>query len=220
MRDVVQGYGPDAVASATNTLESSSRKGVQEAMQKAGYSLSAASMTATAGAPRAASGAAQDVSFTLFALCWIMFAIAISVSDAVYATCCHVLQKTILCLAVPDSAGEKPQALSDVFSVFVFFNILSQSLQQFFECGILVAGKAESKAMSGTMPKASSRPGTAKNVRSGTVRPGPTSAASAATALAANDGVCLQISNKKDERAKKVHSGCMPLLYCVLALPQ
>ena len=56
----MQGYGPDAVASATNTLESGSRKGVQEAMQKAGHSLPAASMNASAGAPRAASGATQD----------------------------------------------------------------------------------------------------------------------------------------------------------------
>lgn len=55
---MVQGYGPDAVASATNTLESGSRKGVQEAMQKAGHSLPAASMSA-AGVPRVASGAAS-----------------------------------------------------------------------------------------------------------------------------------------------------------------
>lgn len=66
---MLQGYGSDAVASATNTLESGSRKGVQEAMQKAGYSLPAASMSATAGAPRAASGVASDASFTLPALC-------------------------------------------------------------------------------------------------------------------------------------------------------
>lgn len=79
------------------------------------------------------------------------------------------------------------------------------------------AGKADSKAMSGTMPKGSSRPGTAKNIRSGTVRPGPTSAALAATA---NEGLCLQISNKKDERAKKVWCGeCMPISYCMLAQP-
>lgn len=56
--DVVQGYGPDAVASATNTLESGSRKGVQEAMQKAGHSFPAASMSAAASVPRVASGAA------------------------------------------------------------------------------------------------------------------------------------------------------------------
>lgn len=56
---MLQGYGPDAVASATNTLESGSRKGVQEAMQKAGHSFPAASMNATAGATRAAPGAAQ-----------------------------------------------------------------------------------------------------------------------------------------------------------------
>lgn len=55
---MVQGYGPDAVASATNTLESGSRKGVQEAMQKAGHSLPAASMSAAAGIPRVVSGAA------------------------------------------------------------------------------------------------------------------------------------------------------------------
>ena len=109
MRDVVQGYGPDAVASATNTLESGSRKGVQEAMQKAGCSLPAASMNTTAGAPRAPSGAAHDASLTLFVLC-IMFATAISGSDAVCATSCHVHQKTILCRAVQDSAGEQPQA--------------------------------------------------------------------------------------------------------------
>lgn len=55
----MQGYGLDAVASATNTLESSSRKGVQEAVQKAGHSLPATSMTATAGGTRAAAGAKQ-----------------------------------------------------------------------------------------------------------------------------------------------------------------
>ncbi|KAL3133794.1 hypothetical protein ABBQ32_008271 [Trebouxia sp. C0010 RCD-2024] len=119
MNLVLEGYGLDAVASATNTLESSSRKGVQEAVQKAGHSLPATSMTATAGGTRAA------------------------------------------------------------------------------------AGKVDSKPMSGTMPKASSRPGTAKSVRAGTSRPGAASTTLAATALAASDGVCLQISNKKDERAKK-----------------
>ena len=62
------------------------------------------------------------------------------------------------------------------------------------------------------MPKASSRPGTAKNVRSGTIRPGATSAALAVTALATNDGVCLQVSNKKDERAKKVWCRAWPLI--------
>lgn len=54
------------------------------------------------------------------------------------------------------------------------------------------------------MSKAPSRPGTAKSVRAGTSRPVAASTTLAATALAANDGVCLQISNKKDERAKKV----------------
>lgn len=56
---IMQGYGLDAVASATNTLESSSRKGVQEAVLKAGHSLPVTSMTATAGSTRAAAGAKQ-----------------------------------------------------------------------------------------------------------------------------------------------------------------
>lgn len=67
--------------------------------------------------------------------------------------------------------------------------------------------------MSGAMSKASSRPGTAKNVRAGTIRPGTTSTALAATAQAANDGVCLQISNKKDERAKKVLAQAMQRIH-------
>lgn len=65
------------------------------------------------------------------------------------------------------------------------------------------AGKADSRAATGAIPKASSRPGTAKT-RPGTIRPGAGSAAMAATTLAANEGVCLQVSNKKDERARKV----------------
>lgn len=67
------------------------------------------------------------------------------------------------------------------------------------------AGKADSKALSGTLSKAgSSRPGTAKGRPAATIRPGTGSAGLAAAALAANEGVCLQVSNKKDERARKV----------------
>ena len=64
----------------------------------------------------------------------------------------------------------------------------------------IVAGKA---AASGAVPKAPSRPGTAKS-RPATIRPGANSASLAATALAANEGACLQVSNRKDERARKV----------------
>ena len=120
-------------------------------------------------------------------------------------------------LAVQNSAREQPQGNSNVCSVSLFLDILFQSLQQYPECCTIAAGKADFKATSGTMPKASSRPGTAKNGRSGTIRPGPTSAALGQ--MMANDGLCLQISNKKDERAKKVHRGCMPFLYCILTLP-
>lgn len=67
----------------------------------------------------------------------------------------------------------------------------------------LAAGKVEPR--SGTITRTTSRPGTAKSTRPGTaVRPGAGSAALAATALAANEGVCLHSSNKKDERARKV----------------
>ena len=96
---MLQGYGPDAVASAINTLESTSRKGVQEAMQKAGHSLPAASMNATAGAPRAASGAAQ----MYHTVCFICFNFARSCLQLQLAflrhmplfwnTSCHLLSK-------------------------------------------------------------------------------------------------------------------------------
>ena len=61
---MLQGYGPDAVASATNTLDSGSRKGVQEAVQKAGHILPAANGNATMGTTRATAGARQNKSWT------------------------------------------------------------------------------------------------------------------------------------------------------------
>ena len=56
---LLKGYASDAVASALNTLDSSSRKGVQEAVQKAGHSLPAANLSAS-GVPPRAQGEAED----------------------------------------------------------------------------------------------------------------------------------------------------------------
>ncbi len=68
---------------------------------------------------------------------------------------------------------------------------------------VCAAGK-DPKPLAGTTNKGSSRPGTAKARPGATIRPGASSAGLAATAVAASEGVCLQISNKKDERARKV----------------
>ncbi len=53
---VLQGYGPDAVASAANTLDPSSKKVALEAVQKAGHSFPATSMNGTASTARPAPG--------------------------------------------------------------------------------------------------------------------------------------------------------------------
>lgn len=70
-------------------------------------------------------------------------------------------------------------------------------------CTKHAAGK-DPKPLAGTTNRSSSRPGTAKARPGATIRPGASSAGLAATAMAASEGVCLQISNKKDERARKV----------------
>lgn len=167
---LLKGYGPDAVALAINSLDSSSKKGVQDAMQKAGHLLPAASGT------RVASGKPT-----------------------------HKYQKSLFTAIVTfepcikgqhDSYERKPEHTTEM-SVLLSVQCARRNLN--------AAGKAESKGMSGTMPKAASRPGTAKGLKSATIRPGAGSAALAATALAANEGVCLQVSNKKDERARKVN---------------
>ncbi len=71
------------------------------------------------------------------------------------------------------------------------------------DCAKFAAGK-DPKSLAGTTNKSSSRPGTAKARPGAAIRPGASSAGLAATATAASEGVCLQISNKKDERARKV----------------
>ena len=69
------------------------------------------------------------------------------------------------------------------------------------DCANIAAGK-DPKPLAGATNKNSSRPGTAKARPGATMRPGASSAG--LTAMAASEGVCLQISNKKDERARKV----------------
>ena len=53
---MLKGYAPEAVASAANTLDSSSKKSALEAVQKAGHSLPAGGMTGTTGMTRPAPG--------------------------------------------------------------------------------------------------------------------------------------------------------------------
>ncbi|KAL0028272.1 hypothetical protein WJX79_006476 [Trebouxia sp. C0005] len=118
MNLMLEEYGPEAVSSAANVLDPSSRKTALELVQKAGHSLPAASMSATAAMARS-------------------------------------------------SSGKDP------------------------------------KPLAGATNKNSSRPGTAKARPGTTIRPGASSAGLAATAMTATEGVSLQISNKKDERARK-----------------
>ncbi|KAL0039701.1 hypothetical protein WJX77_005628 [Trebouxia sp. C0004] len=110
---MLEGYGPEAVSSAANVWDPSSRKTALEAVQKAGHSLPSASMSAATAMARS-------------------------------------------------TTGKDP------------------------------------KPLAGATNKNSSRPSTAKARPAATIRPGASSAG-----LAASEGVCLQISNKKDERARK-----------------
>jgi len=85
--------------------------------------------------------------------------------------------------------------------VFICYYLHSAALLE--DCAKFAVGK-DPKPLAGATNKNTSRPGTAKARPGATIRPGASSAGLAATAMAASEGVCLQVSNKKDERARKV----------------
>ena len=191
------------MSSAANALDPSSRKTALEAVHKAGHSLPAASMSATTAMARSTSGQ--------YRACWIFQRQACQLLSTVQLILCAillcqiftnaVLVMTLYCKLNPTFVPHNIFCMYFTVDAPICNYLHSAALLD--DCAKFAAGK-DPKPLAGTINKSSSRPGTAKARPGATIRPGASSAGLAATAVAASEGVCLQISNKKDERARKV----------------